>query len=121
MDVDETVSLATPGVFCETFGISIENRILEYLLESEYLGISIGDMAKELEISRPKAYQVIYELEAKSYVKKHRVIGKTQLYILNKENKHVKLLLKSFNECIKMVMDEYAEKKKAKPVVLARS
>ncbi|HLD05110.1 MAG TPA: winged helix-turn-helix domain-containing protein [Candidatus Nanoarchaeia archaeon] len=120
MEIDETVSLATPGVFCEVFGITTDNRILEYLLEAAELGISIGDMARDLEISRPKAYQAIYELEEKRYVKKHRVISKTQLYILNKENPHVKVLLRAFNDCLNMVMDEYIKKEKTKPMVMVK-
>jgi len=112
--MNKSISLATPGVFCETYGVTLYNRVIEYLLERSELGIAVGNMAKDLEISRPKAYQVIYELEEKGYVKKNRIIGKTQLYILNKENKHVKLIIKAFKECLNMVMDEYIKKKEDK-------
>ena len=72
------------GTFCETYGNTINNRIFEYLLENQNLDFAIGDMAKELHISRPKAYEVINSFEGKDYVKKSRIVGKTQLYLLNK-------------------------------------
>ena len=108
----EIASLAEPGVFCEVFGISIRNRILEEILTSESLDWAVGDIAKDLEISRPKAYQIIEEFKKKGYIKKSRMIGKTQLYLINKENKHIKVLLKAFKECLNMVMDECIKKEK---------
>lgn len=100
------------GVFCTTYGNSIDNQILEYALENQDLDFAIGDMTKELGISKPKSYEVIKDFEQKGYVKKSRIIGKTQLYILNKNNKRVKLFLKDFRECLKIAADEYAEKEK---------
>lgn len=99
------------GAFCETYGNTIENRILEYLLENQDLDFAIGDMAKELKISRPKAYEVIKLFEKKKYVKKSRIVGKTQLYLLNKKNSRVKLFLKDFKECLRIVSEEHDENK----------
>jgi len=104
------IEMENIGVFCETYGNTINNRILEYLLENQTLDFAIGDMAKELKISRPKAYEVIKEFKKKNYVRKSRIIGKTQLYILNKENKIVKLFLKTFKECLKLVLEEHQGK-----------
>lgn len=98
------------GFFCKTYGATIRNRVLEYLLESQDSDFAIGDMAEELGISRPKAYQIMAEFEKKEYVKKTRIISKTQLYILNKENRIVKLFLKDFKECLKIIMEEYESK-----------
>lgn len=95
------------GAFCEIYGNTISNRILEYLLENQGLDFAIGDMAKELEISRPKAYAVIADFMLKGYVKRSRVIGKTQLYLLNKENLRVKLFSRDFKECLRLVAEEY--------------
>ena len=48
----------------------------------------------------------IKEFEEKEYLKKSRIIGKTQLYLLNKGNKRVKLFLRNFKECLnKAVVD----------------
>lgn len=100
------------GAFCEMYGITMDNYILEYLLENQYLDFAVGDMAEELEISRPKAYEIIKKFEKKGYVKKTRIIGKTQLYILNKENIKVKLFMRNFDECLNLVIEEYAEQKR---------
>ena len=99
------------GAFCTTYGNTIENRVLEYLLENQDLDIAIGDLAKEVGISRPKAYDVISIFEKKEYVKKSRIIGKTQLYRLDKQNKRVKLFLYDFKACLKMVVEEHGKEK----------
>jgi len=97
------------GAFCETYGNSIPNRILEYLMENEDLDFAIGDMAKELQISKPKAYEIIGEFEKKGYLRKSKIVGKTQLYMLNKENSRVKLFLNDFKECLRLVVEENSE------------
>lgn len=99
------------GAFCETYGDTINNRILEYILENQDIDFAVGDMAKELNISRPKAYDVIKSFQDKGYVKKSRIVGKTQLYKLNKDSKRVKLFLKDFKECLRIITEEYSEPK----------
>lgn len=112
------------GAFCKTYGQTIDNLILEYLLENKGLDFAVGDMAKELEISKPKAYEVIKDFENKGYIKKSRIIGKTQLYILNKDNRRVQLFLRDFNECLKIIVEEYSKKEelpeKCEDVLLAQ-
>jgi DNA-binding IclR family transcriptional regulator len=98
------------GAFCETYGNTISNRFLEYLLENQNLDIAIGDCAKEMGISRPKAYQIAELFEKKGFIKKSRIIGKTQLYKLNKENLRVKLFLRDFKECLRMMVEESGDK-----------
>ena len=100
------------GVFCETYGNTIHNRILEYMLENQDIDFAVGDMAKELGISKPKSYEVIKYFETKNYVQKSRLVGKTQLYKLNKDNKKVKLFLRDFKECLRLVVEEYSEEEK---------
>ncbi|MBN2459107.1 hypothetical protein JXB28_02390 [Candidatus Woesearchaeota archaeon] len=97
------------GAFCETYGKSIRNTVLEYLLENQALDFAVGDMAREVKISRPKAYEIIGELEKKGFVAKSRIIGKTQLYLLNKTNPRAKLLMKSFKECLRLVAEEHLD------------
>jgi DNA-binding MarR family transcriptional regulator len=94
------------GAFCETYGNTIHNSILEYILENQDLDFAIGDMAIELNISKPKAYELINYFETKGYIKKSRLVGKTQLYILNKDNKRIKLLLNDFKQCLKFIIEE---------------
>lgn len=97
------------GAFCETYGNTIHNRILEYVLENQDIDFAVGDMAKELGISKPKSYEVIKYFEEKGYIKKSRVVSKTQLYKLNKDNKRVKLFLMDFKECLRLIAEEYCE------------
>lgn len=98
------------GVFCEVYGDTMRNRVLEYLLTHQHLGVAVGDMAKEIGISRPKAYEVMKELLSKGYVLPHRIVGKTQLYIINKDDAIVKIYMRNFKECLKMVISEHSEK-----------
>jgi len=98
------------NIYCEIYGNTIKNKVLSYLMENQYLGISVGDMAKELKISRPKAYEIVDEYIKKGYIIKSRIVGRTQLYIINKENSIAKIYLRNFRECIKMVIDEYSAK-----------
>ena len=97
------------GAFCEVYGDTIKNEIMEYILENKELDFAAGDMAKELNVSRPKAYEVIKNFEDKKYIKKSRIVGKTQLYLLNKENPRIKLFLKTFNECLRIIAEEHSE------------
>jgi len=97
------------GAFCETYGDTIRNRFLEYLLENQNLDVALGDTAREIGVSRPKAYEIASEFLKKGYLKKSRIIGKTQLYKLNKENLRVKLFLKDFKECLRIVVEENGE------------
>ncbi|MFH1649079.1 MAG: helix-turn-helix domain-containing protein [Candidatus Woesearchaeota archaeon] len=91
------------GAFCETYGDTISNRVLEYLLENQGLDVAIGDIARELGISRPKTYEVIAYFEEKGYVLRTRVVGRTQLFALNKTNSRVILFTKDFKECLRIV------------------
>ena len=94
------------GAFCEVYGNTIGNMVMEYLLENRGLDFAVGDMAKELGISRPKAYDVMKSFEKQGYACKSRVIGKTQPYLLDKGNERVKLFIKSFNECLRIIAEE---------------
>lgn len=107
---EKVLKMKNKGAFCETYGITIENCILEYLLENQDLDIAIGDMAKELDVSKPKAYEVIKEFEEKEYIIKSRLVGKTQLYKLNKKNIRVKIFLRNFDECLQLVIEEHSNK-----------
>jgi sugar-specific transcriptional regulator TrmB len=100
--------------FIEVYGNTLRNIILEYILENQDIDFAVGDMAKEVEISKPKAYQITDEFIKKGYITKSRVIGKTQLYKLNKESNIVKVYLRNFRECLKLVVEKYAKSDKSK-------
>jgi hypothetical protein len=95
-----------------TYGNTVRNRVLEYLLETQGLDLAIGDMAKVIGISRPKAYEVMSEFEKCGYVLKSRVVGKTQFYIFNRSNPRVKIFMRSFKDCLRLLMEEQPSGKK---------
>lgn len=99
------------GAFCELYGQTIRNLVLEYLLENKGLDFAVGDMARELKISKPKAYELIKGFEKEGYVVKKRIVAGTQLFILNEKKSEVKQLLRNFKECLKRVIDEQSPKR----------
>lgn len=98
------------GAFCEVYGKSLRNLMLEFMLENKGLDFSVGDIAEELSISRPKAYQIIKEIEKEGIAKKSRIVSGTQLYILNDKSRRAVLLIKGFKECLKVVAGENPRK-----------
>ena len=49
------------GIFCDIFGKTIRNLVLENCLVSSHSDFSVGSLAEELEISRPMVYKYIYD------------------------------------------------------------
>ncbi|GEM_PF-4281441 len=89
-------------------GKSIRNRVIEHLLTLRNLEFAVGNVAKEIGISRPSAYAILKELERKGMVKKTRIIAGTQLHALNTSKAEVQQLLRDFKECLKRVIDGQA-------------
>lgn len=98
-----------PGIFCEIYGASIRNRMLEFMLVLRRLDFAVIDLADEVGISKPKAYEEVKKFEKQRLIIKSRVIGGTQLYKLDLKHRRVKLLLKTFKDCLKLVAEEYME------------
>lgn len=97
------------GAFCGLYGKTLRNRVVEYMLEMSNLDFAVNDITEEIGASKPKMYQIIKELEKEGLIRKSRVVAGAQLYTLNKEKKEVKLLQKSFKECLRNVVDEHQE------------
>jgi len=98
------------SVYCEIYGNTIKNRVISFLMENQDLDFSVGDMSKELKISRPKAYEIVDEYVEKGFINETRMVGRTQLYKLNKDHQIIRIYLRNFRECIKIVIDEYSPK-----------
>jgi DNA-binding MarR family transcriptional regulator len=94
------------GMFCQIYGDSLRNRFLECLLQMGNLDFAVGDIAKEIKISRPKAYQIMNNFEKQGIIIKSRIISGSQLYELNNKSSQVKILKQSFKECLKLVVEE---------------
>ena len=88
------------GIFCDIYGKSLRNQILEFILEFDELDFAVSDI--EVDLSKPRKYQLIRQLEKEGIIIKSRVVGGTQLYNLNENNLKVKLLVETFNKCLKL-------------------
>jgi predicted ArsR family transcriptional regulator len=91
------------GAYCKQYGNTIRNKVIEHFLENDGTHISAGQMAKELKISRQKAYEEIKDLINIKYIKKSKIISKIQIYELNKKNPRVLLFEKNFLDCLKLI------------------
>jgi Fe2+ or Zn2+ uptake regulation protein len=100
--------------YCDVYGHTIRNKILVEFLINQYMGTAVPDIVEETGISKPKVYEIVKEFLEKGYLEKSRLVGRTQLYILNKEHPHSKLFLRNFKECLKMPMEEHSESKHTK-------
>ncbi|MBT4824345.1 hypothetical protein HN695_00080 [Candidatus Woesearchaeota archaeon] len=98
------------GAFCDIYGRNLRNAFLETILVYRDIDFAACTVVDRIEISKPKAYELVYEYEKKGYIEKSRILGKTQLYKLNKKNLRVKLLMKAFKDCLKLIAEEYEEK-----------
>jgi len=98
------------GAFCEQYGNSMRNRILENFLENSGIDIGVPQLADELKISRPKAYEEVKKLIDEGFVLSGRKFRGTQLYDLNAKNPKVTLLKKNFRQCLNTILNSYTNK-----------
>ena len=94
------------SMLLEVIGDSIENRIIDFLIEGRGLDYTKKDIADDCEISRPTLYKVFPKLLKEGIIKPTRTIGRVQLYTLNTENEKVKALLKLEEILLKRSFDE---------------
>ena len=92
------------GVFCEIFGETPRNKIIEFLLETRELDYSIGDIAKEVKLNRATTYNVMEGLIEEKIVVPTRKVSNGQLYKLNPEKEEVKALIQVFNMLLKNLL-----------------
>jgi Fe2+ or Zn2+ uptake regulation protein len=93
------------GIFCEMFGTSVRNRVLEFLLEMRELDFGAGDIAEETGLSRASVYNMVECLLKEGYVVESRIVSGAQLYGLNKKEKKVKVLILVFNLLLKTFIE----------------
>jgi len=92
--------------FCKLYGNTLRNKVLEHIVELDNLDFAVSDILDFINISKPKLYQIIKELEKDKLIKKSRIVSSTQLYKLNKTNLNTKILIQSFNNCINKTIEE---------------
>lgn len=106
-----TKNILGAGVFCEVYGDNPRNRVLEHFLALRESDIAVSELLDLLGLSKPTVYATFEELLNSKIILKSRIIGKTQLYKLNMKSKKVKLLIKSFDECLKYAINKEDEEK----------
>ena len=93
------------GTFCEVFGITSRNRVLEFFLESEDADYSIDDVAEQTCLDELATARTIFILVKEELLVLSRISNHTQLYQLNMDHELVKQLKKEFetllNELVK--------------------
>ena len=83
----------TKSTFLETFGDSPKIRVLDFLLTFDEFDYSKSQVATEIGISRVTIEPIWKKLIKESFVVKTRIVGRAEMYKLNKENPKVKELL----------------------------
>ncbi len=78
----------------ETIGDSVENRIIDFMIEGIGIDYTKKDIADNCNISRPTLYKNFPKLVRNGIIKPTRMIGNVQLYSVNTSNEKVKALLK---------------------------
>lgn len=107
-----TVMKMSKSMFLEVIGDTIENRIIDFLIEGRGLDYTKKDIAENSGISRPTLYKIFPKLIKEKTVKPTRIIGRVQLYSLNTENEKVKALLKLEEFLLKKSFEEVEGKQK---------
>ncbi len=102
----------TIGTFCELFGATPRNRILEFFLEMRELDFSCGDIAEETDLPRATVYKTVDKLTRRRYLLPTRQVSGVQLYTLNMKKREVRLLMGVFQNVMKSVADQYSTKQR---------
>ena len=98
------------SILLETIGDTIENRIIDFLIEGRGIDYSKTDIADGCEISRPTVYKILPKLIKEGLVKITRTIGRIMLYTLNTENEKVRTLLKLEEMLLKKSFESVEQK-----------
>ncbi len=101
------------SMLLETIGDSIENRIIDFLIEGKGIDYSKTDIADACEVSRPTVYKILPKLLKEGVVKIKRMIGRITLYELNGQNEKVKALVKLEEMLLKKSFNEIEERRVA--------
>ena len=95
------------GRFCDVFGATPRNRILEFFLEMRELDFPIGEVAQETNLSRATAYAAFEGLLEEGYLIYSRKVSGGQLYKLDIHNEEVKMLVYSFNFVLQGIVQQH--------------
>ncbi len=94
------------SMLLDVIGDSVENMILDFLIGGIGLDYSKKDIAEGCGISRPTVYKILPKMLKEGIIKKTRMLGRSTLYTINKENKKVQYLLKLEEILLKTSFEE---------------
>jgi Mn-dependent DtxR family transcriptional regulator len=94
------------SMLLEVISDTIENRILDFLLEGRGISYSKTDIADACEISRPTVYKILPKMLNDGTVKFERKLGTISLYRINEQNEKVKALFKLEEILLKESFDQ---------------
>ena len=100
------------SLFIEFMGDSPTIRVLDYLLTERDLDFSISDMARNVTIGRTTLYRIWGELLKNKIVLPTRIIGRSKLYRLNKDDSKIKKLIELDNMLVIESLKKRSEKQK---------
>lgn len=84
---------AKKSVFLETFGESPLIKVLDFFLTFQNFDYSKSQIAEETGISRVTIEKIWEKLIKTKIITKTRIVGRAEMYKLNKENPKVKALI----------------------------
>jgi len=94
----------------DVIGDTVENRIIDFLIEGRGFDYTKTNIAEGSGISRPTLYKVLPKMVNAKLVVLTRVIGNVQLYMLNAKNERIQALLKLEEFLLKRSFEEIGEK-----------
>ena len=95
-------------------GDTPEHTVIDFLIEGLGIDYTKIDIARGAEISRPTLYKILRKLENEEVIMPTRIIGRSQLYTLNRKNEKVRFLLKMEEMLLAKSFDDAGEKMVAK-------
>lgn len=114
MKKKKTVKTQNKTLFTEFLGTSPELKTLDFLLIHKNYDYSLTEIARNSNIGYTSIHSFWKQWVKKGLVKKTRVIGRAQMYELNKENALVKQLAELHDFVLKGFLNEEIVKGKAK-------
>ncbi|HII53524.1 hypothetical protein COT30_01160 [Candidatus Micrarchaeota archaeon CG08_land_8_20_14_0_20_49_17] len=98
------------SMLLDVIGDTVENRIIDFLIEGRGFDYTKTNIAEGSGISRPTLYKVLPKMVNAKLVVLTRVIGNVQLYMLNAKNERIQALLKLEEFLLKRSFEEIGEK-----------
>jgi hypothetical protein len=105
------------SLFIEFMGDSPMTRIFDYLLTEQDVDFSISDTARNARVGRTTLYRIWDKLIEKKIIIPTRVIGKSKLYKLNKNNIAINKLIEVDNILVIEDLKKRSGNKKIKVAV----